>query len=123
MNRILILSADLHLLDRLAPAMRQAEFDVVCASDIAEGLKRLDETDINLVIIDEFLATDSWQLCQRIGQLFHTTIIFLGSRPSQEAWAGAEGTGFDLYLEKPISPHELSARAKALLRRKEPVRS
>jgi len=33
----------------------------------------------------------------------------------------AEDTGFDFYLQKPVSFPELGARAKALLRRKEAV--
>ena len=123
MNRILILSTDLRLLDRLAPAMRRADFDVVCAVDIADGLKRLDESEVSLVIVDEFLNTDSWRLCQRIDRVFDIGIILLGTRPSEEAWAGAEEAGFDFYLEKPVSFPELGARAKALLRRREPVSS
>ena len=121
MNRILILSADLRLLDRLAPAMRQADFDVVCAADIADGLKRLDEAEVSLVIVDEFLSIDSWRLCQRIDRVFDIGIILLGTRPSEEAWSMVEGTGFDFYLQKPVSFPELGARAKALLRRKEAV--
>ena len=121
MNRILILSADLRLLDKLAPAMRQAEFDVVCAADIADGLKRLDEAEVGLVILDEFLSIDSWRLCQRIDRVFDIGIILLGRRPSKEAWSVAEDTGFDFYLEKPVSFPELGARAKALLRRRQPV--
>ena len=121
MDRILILSADLRLLDRLAPAMRKADFDVVCAADIADGLKRLDEAEVGLVILDEFLNVDSWRLCQRIDRVFDIGIILLGRRPSQEAWAGAEEIGFDFYLEKPVSVPELGARAKALLRRNEAV--
>lgn len=123
MNRILILSSDSRLLDKLAPAMRQVDLDVVCASDIADGLKRLDDAEVGLVILDEFLSIDSWRLCQRIDHVFDTEIILLGTRPSKEAWAGAEEIGFDFYLEKPVNFPELGARAKALLRRKETVGS
>ena len=123
MNRVLILSSDLRLLDKLAPAMREANLDVVCAADITDGLKRLDDTEVGLVILDEFLSIDSWRLCQRIGRVFSTEIILLGTRPSEEAWAGAEETGFDFYLEKPVSFPELGARARALLRPKETIGS
>ena len=123
MSRILILSSDLRLLEKLAPAMRQADLDVVCAADIADGLKRLDNAEVGLVILDEFLSIDSWRLCQRIDRVFNTGIIFLGTLPSQKAWAGAEEAGFDLYMEKPVSFHELGARAKALLRRRESIGS
>lgn len=123
MNRVLILSSDLRLLDKLAPAMRQADLEVVCAADIAHGLKQLDDAEVGLVILDEFLSIDSWRLCQRIDHVFDIGIILLGTRPSDEAWAGVEETGFDFYLEKPVSFPELGARAKALLRRREPVSS
>ena len=115
MNRILILSADLRLLEKLAPAMRQIDLDVVCAADIADGLKRLEDAEVGLVILDEFLSSDSWRLCQHIDRVFDTKIILLGTQPSEEAWAGAEETGFDFYLEKPVSFAELGARAKTLL--------
>ena len=121
MSRVLILSCDLRLLDKLAPAMRQANLDVVCAADIADGLKRLDDCEVGLVILDEFLSIDSWRLCQRIDLVFDTEIILLGTRPSEEAWAGAEETGFDFYLQKPVSLPELGARAKALLRRRKNI--
>jgi len=119
MNRILILSSDLRLLDKLAPAMRQADLDVICAADIAEGLKQLDNTEVGLVVLDEFLSIDSWRLCQRIDKVFDIGIILLGTRPAQEAWDGVEEIGFDFYLEKPVSFPELGARAKALLRRRD----
>jgi len=120
-NQVLLLSSDLRLLDTLAPAMRQADLDVVCAADIASGLKRLDDAEVSVVILDEFLTVDSWRLCRCIDQVFNTGIIFLGSRSSEEAWPGAEEIGFDFYLEKPVSFPELSARAKALLRRRENI--
>ena len=121
MNRVLILSSDLRLLDKLAPAMRQADLEVVCAADIADGLKRLDDAEVGLVILDEFLSIDSWRLCQRIDHVFDIGIILLGTRPSEEAWAGAEEIGFDFYFEKPVSFPELGARAKALLRHRENI--
>ena len=123
MNRVLILSSDLRLLDKLAPAMRQADLEIVCAADIADGLKQLDDAEVGLVILDEFLSIDSWRLCQRIDRVCDTEIILLGTRPTEEAWAGAQETGFDFYLEKPVNFPELGARAKALLRRKETVGS
>ena len=123
MRQILILSSDLSLFSDLAPAMRRADFNVLCTTDISEGLKRLDEAEVNLVILDELLAVDSWRLCRCIDQIFDTEIIFMGKRPREEAWSIAEETGFDFYLEKPVSLLELSARAKALLRRKESFRS
>ena len=101
--------------------MRQADLDIVCACDSADGLKRLDDAEVGLVILDEFLSIDSWCLCQRIDRVFNTGIILLGTLPSEQVWAGAEEAGFDLYLEKPVNFRELGARAKALLRRRETV--
>ena len=83
MSRILILSSDLRLLDELAPVMRQADLDIVCACDSADGLKRLDDAEVGLVILDEFLSIDSWCLCQRIDRVFNTGIILLGTLPSK----------------------------------------
>lgn len=122
-NRILILSADLRLLGKLAPAMRKDDFDVICATDIAEGLKQLDKSEISLIILDEFLNIDSWRFCRRIDRIFDTAIILLGTHPSDEAWTMSEETGFDFYLEKPVSLPELGARAKALVRRQETIRN
>jgi len=44
-------------------------------------------------------------------------IVLLGTIPDSDAWSRVEELGFDLYLRKPISPRELLARIKALLRR------
>ena len=116
-DRIMILSSDLSLLGKLASAMRQADFDVICAADVEGGLERLDGAEVSLVILDELLTVDSWRLCRCIDRVFNMGIILLGSRPSEEVWAGAEEVGFDFYMERPVSFPELGARAKALVRR------
>ncbi len=99
-------------------ALQAANFEVEVARDYPQGLKRLDETSPDLVIIDEMLpGVNGWEACSRLRQVSDVPIILLGADQSGQAVAKAIDQGADTYMFKPFSTHELEARVNALLRR------
>jgi CheY-like chemotaxis protein len=118
MSRILIMSSDGNLSDKISSALTKANFEVDTASDCLEALLKLDNNKFDLVVVDEELPDiDGWKACPRILQSSTIPIILLGTKTGEQAWANVEEAGFDFYLQKPFSHRELVSRIKAVLRR------
>ena len=117
MSRILTMSNDSNLAERISSALAEADFAVSTVSSSMEGLKILGEECFNLIIIDEPLPdADAWSICSQ-ARSFGIPIIFLGRQSEIKAWERAEEANFDFYFKKPFSYVEMIARMKALLRR------
>ena len=118
MSSILFLSSDPVLKEKNLEIIQQSGLDTVGASECLEGLVLMDKKDFDVVVIDEELSDISgYEACLKVRQQSDVSIVLLGSVAESEVWSKVEELGFDLYLRKPISPRELLARIKALLRR------
>ena len=118
MNQILMLSNDPVLKQKNIEALIKDGFKVTAASDLLEGVLKNDKNGFDVIIIDEELPdADIYRACQRIRQSCEVPIILLGSEAEERVWSKVEDLGFDFYLRKPLSPKELVARVKALIRR------
>jgi len=111
---ILFVEKDEALWLKSVGALEAAGYEVVTAADAMDGLKKLHETHPDLVIIE--LPMENWEDDYlRIRQASYLPIIIVGSR--EEAAEMLE-FGADAYVTEPLSPVELVARVRALLRRK-----
>ncbi len=100
--------------------MQQSGLDAAGTSGCLEGLVMLDKNKYQVVVIDDELSDISgYEACLKVRQQQGVLIVLLGTIPDSDAWARVEELGFDLYLRKPVSPRELLARIKAMLRRPE----
>lgn len=118
MNQILMLSSDPVLKQKNVEALTKAGFQVTAVSELLEGLLKIDKNGFDVIIIDEELPdADIYRACQRIRQSSEIPIILLGSEADEKIWAKVDDLGFDFYLKKPLSPKELVARVKAVVRR------
>ena len=118
MNRILFLSSDPVLKEKNIEIMKQNGLDTVGISACLDALIMLDKKEFDLVVIDDELSDVSgFEACLKVRQQSDVPIILLGSVADTEVWSKVEELGFDLYFRKPVSPRELLARVKALLRR------
>lgn len=118
MSQILFLSSDPVLKEKNVEILQQSGLDANGTSGCLDGLVMMDKTNYDVIIIDDELSDVSgYEACLKIRQQHAALIILLGTIPDSDAWSRVEELGFDLYLRKPISPRELLARIKALLRR------
>jgi DNA-binding response OmpR family regulator len=122
-GKLLLIEDDLRLAQMVGDYLRQADFDNVHAGDGRSGLARMQEGDIDLVVLDLMLPDmDGLQVCQRIrsmpGPLGQVPVLMLTAKGDpMDRIIGLE-LGADDYLPKPFEPRELLARIKAILRRK-----
>ncbi len=93
-------------------------FETVVAFDGAEGLRKLYETQPDLIVLDLMLPQmDGWAVCRRIREMSTVPIIIMTSRRSDEEKVKGLRMGADDYMVKPYNPQEFTARVSAVLRR------
>jgi len=118
MSQILFLSSDLVLKEKNIEILQQSGLDAIGTQGCLDGLMMMDKNNFDVVVIDDELSDVSgYEACLKVRQQQGAMIVLLGTIPDSDAWSRVEELGFDLYLRKPISPRELLARIKALLRR------
>lgn len=94
---------------------------VELAGDGLAGLRKAEQQDFDLIILDLMLpGMDGLEICRRIRRRAHyTPILMLTSKTSElDRVLGLE-VGADDYVSKPFSIRELVARVKAQFRRGE----
>ncbi|HEY4689255.1 MAG TPA: response regulator transcription factor [Anaerolineae bacterium] len=115
---ILIIEDDPLQSDVVKTLLEHDGFTGVVAQDGPEGLRKLYETQPDLVILDLMLPQmDGWEVCKRIRELSTVPVIIMTSRRSDEEKIKGLRMGADDYIVKPFNPQELSARVHAVLRR------
>jgi DNA-binding response OmpR family regulator len=120
--RVLLIDDDRRHSELLATFCRRNDIAVDCAFDGEEGLRRLEATRPDLLLLDVMLpGRDGFALCREIRRRNRLPIIMLTARGDiTDRVAGLE-LGADDYLSKPFDPRELVARIHTVLRRSEPV--
>jgi two-component system, OmpR family, response regulator len=93
-------------------------YAVVQARDGEEALRRFDEEQVDLVVLDVMLPRlDGLEVCKRLRGQSNVPIIMLTARGEElDKVLGLE-LGADDYITKPFSIREFRSRVRALLRR------
>src|SRR5512134_2353379 len=93
-------------------------YTVVQARDGEEALRRFDDEDVDLVVLDVMLPRlDGLEVCKRLRSQSDVPIIMLTARGEElDKVLGLE-LGADDYITKPFSIREFRSRVRALLRR------
>jgi pilus assembly protein CpaE len=120
--KILVVDDDPNVQRLLQYTLKQEGYDVVTASDGAEGYRMWDAEAPDLILLDVMLPKlDGYQVAAKIradeGPSTHVPIIMLTAEREVEQKVRGLRAGADDYLIKPFHPAELMARIKSLLAR------
>lgn len=117
-SKILVVDDEQPIADILQFNLEKEGFEVVCAYDGEEALKKVEEENPDMVLLDVMLPIkDGMEVCREIRKTHNMPIIMLTAKDSEiDKVLGLE-MGADDYVTKPFSNRELIARVKANLRR------
>jgi pilus assembly protein CpaE len=120
--KILVVDDDPNVQRLLQYTLKQEGYDVVLASDGAEGFRLWGAEGPDLILLDVMLPKlDGYQVAQKIRgeetEGAHVPIIMLTAEREVEQKVRGLRAGADDYLIKPFHPAELLARIKSLLAR------
>ena len=120
--KILVVDDDPNVQRLLQYTLKQEGYEVIVASDGAEGFRLWGQDSPALILLDVMLPKlDGYQVATKIrqeeGTAGHTPIIMLTAEREIEQRVRGLRAGADDYLMKPFHPAELLARIKSLLAR------
>jgi len=122
MAHILIVEDEPSIADTLIFVLQAEGFSVTWKSLAGEALKLLQNTAIDLVIMDVGLPDiTGFEACKQLRKFSNVPVIFLTARGDElDRVVGLE-IGADDYVVKPFSPREVAARVKVILKRITPA--
>ncbi len=117
--RILVLDDDPQTLRYVRDALAGADYDPVVTGDPEELPDLVRAHKPRLVLLDLVLpGTDGIALLQALPELEDLPVIFISAYGRDETIVKALDAGAADYIVKPFSPSELTARVRAVLRRR-----
>jgi DNA-binding response OmpR family regulator len=116
---VLVVDDEPHITDFIALGLGREGYRVLCAADGIEALRLTQARMPDLVILDLMLpGLYGLHVCRRLRASANVPILLLTARDAVEDRVQGLDSGADDYLCKPFSFVELSARVRALLRRR-----
>jgi DNA-binding response OmpR family regulator len=120
--KILVVDDDRVVADLVMFTVRRAGYEAIIASDALSTLRRWQEDQPDLIILDINLPgttqlKDGFAICQHIRRQSDVPIILLTVRGEENDIVRGLEAGADDYVLKPFSPRQLTARIQAVLRR------
>jgi DNA-binding response OmpR family regulator len=116
--KILLVDDDTDLLDVTAYALRREGFNLIMATDGAQAIRRWQNDEPDIIILDVGLPRLSgFEVCRQIRENSSTPIILLTALAQEEQILKGFRLGADDYVTKPFSPRQLAMRIRAVARR------
>ncbi len=124
-ERVVLIEDEADIIELVCYNFHKEGFDVESFTRGSEGLASLRRHPPDLVLLDVMLPDqDGFEICRRLradDRLRSVPVIFLTAKGEEiDRIVGLE-IGGDDYVVKPFSPRELVARARAVLRRRQPL--
>jgi DNA-binding response OmpR family regulator len=121
--KILVIEDESKVAHFIMKGLQQSGFEIEAAYDGEEGLKKAQEIQCDLILLDLMLPKLSgWELVPKIREFSPTVpIIALTAKAAVEDRVHGLNLGCDDYLTKPFSFAELLARIQVQLRRGDSV--
>ena len=117
-EQILIVDDEKEIADLMEVYLKNDGFTVHKFYNGTEALKCIEETDIDLAILDVMLPDiDGFHICQKIREKFFYPVIMLTAKVEDSDKIMGLTLGADDYITKPFNPLEVVARVKTQLRR------
>lgn len=116
---ILIVEDDNKMADLIAHYLGNEGFKSIQAQHGEAAIRVIKDRPPELVLLDIMLpGMDGWEVCKAIRKFSDVPIIFLSAKTDTIDRVVGLNLGADDYIVKPFSSHELVARIKAVLRRR-----
>ena len=117
-EKILVVDDEKEIADLLEVYLKNDNYTVYKYYSGIEALKCIEETEIDLAILDIMLPDiDGFRICQKIREKFYFPVIMLTAKIEDGDKIMGLTIGADDYITKPFNPMEVLARVKSQLRR------
>ena len=118
-KRILIVDDEEDIAFSISRRLAAEGYEVICAEDGAEGLRRAQTESPDLILLDLMLPKmDGYKVCRLLKfdeRYKQIPVIILSARSQQEDIALGSETGAEAYLTKPCDTGELLEKIRELL--------
>lgn len=115
---VLVIDDDATLLELLSGHLEHAGYRVLTAAGGLDGLRLLNETSPDLVVLDVMMpGMDGWEVCRQIRLRSGIPVILLTAKSGEMDKLRGFGLGGDDFVTKPFSFAVLTARIGAVLAR------
>ncbi len=121
MTDILIIEDDSELGRLVSDFMEKEGFSVQLCSSAEEALVLLKGEAFRLVLLDVMLpAMDGYEICSEIRKKQDIPVLMMSAQTDEDSKLLGYDTGADDYIDKPFSVKVLTAKVRALMKRKAP---
>ncbi|MDO9567473.1 MAG: response regulator [Candidatus Desulfaltia sp.] len=121
-NKILVVDDEEDILELVRYNLAREGYKVVCAASGEEALNKAESEPFDLIVLDLMLpGIDGLGVAQKLKtkpKTRHIPIIMLTAKGEEADIVTGLELGADDYVTKPFSPRILTARVKAVIRRK-----
>ncbi|MGZ3415109.1 MAG: response regulator transcription factor [Isosphaeraceae bacterium] len=120
-EKILVVEDDPAALRLVSFILESAGYDVIAAANGFEGLRKAQEEQPDLMVLDLMLpGIDGYEICHRlrsgvVDSGSQVPILMLTAKSQQADRTMAEQVGVDLYLSKPATPEEITTAVDTLI--------
>ena len=117
-DRILLVEDDKEIREGVEIFLKSQGYVVFQPADGLEGLKALEENEIDLAIVDVMMPKmDGITMTAKLREKYDFPVIFLSAKSEEVDKILGLNMGADDYITKPFTPMELLARVNSHLRR------
>ena len=117
-DRILLVEDDKEIREGVEIFLKSQGYVVFQAADGLEGLKALEENEIDLAIVDVMMPKmDGITMTAKLREKYDFPVIFMSAKSEEVDKILGLNMGADDYITKPFTPMELLARVNSHLRR------
>jgi len=121
-KRILVVEDDPNTARLISYTLEQEGYEVLTASNGIEGLKKAQEEEPELLVLDVMLpGLDGFEVCHRLRSEPRTAalpILMLSAKAQETDIATGIKMGADDYLAKPADPLEVVEKVRTLLQQR-----